>query len=48
MLADSMAISKGESEAGKILSQIESEFRLLYGSFTGSAAGSVENDVTDK
>jgi hypothetical protein len=35
-LADSEAIQKGELEAGHILSQIEREFRLLYGSIANS------------
>jgi len=34
MLADSVAIMNGQAKAKGILSQIESEFRSLYGSFT--------------
>jgi len=37
-LADSETISRGESKAGEILSQIEGEFRLLYGSLTSFPA----------
>jgi hypothetical protein len=34
MLSDSPAIISGQRKAGEILSQIENEFRLLYGSFS--------------
>lgn len=44
-LNDSRAILRGESEAHQILSQIEREFRLLYGSLSSFAADSADEGV---
>jgi hypothetical protein len=46
MLADSKAITSGQTKAQKILIQIESEFRALYGSFTRPIVQHLHGEVT--